>query len=305
MRVAVTGATGFLGKYLVNYLLGLQYDVAIISRPLEDARKIFGNNSTIVEGDFSIDHLKASFQGVDAVIHLAAQTMQRDTHPFKLSQFFTVNMQLIENILVAASETDVKKICQMSSNNVYSAVNKIPFSEVDHPVPSSIYGVSKLSAEILGEYVASKTGKSIVNLRLARLYGYGERDTVVFTKYMNLARAKQTLEVWGEGKTSIEYLYVKDAASAIEATLKAPDIMSGNYNVGTNQSYTVLEIAQAINKAFDNDGNLFIDSSKPEATYHILMDSSRFYNTFDWKPKWRLEEAIEDICKYYNGEYGK
>lgn len=299
MKVAVTGATGFLGKYLVNYLSYLQYEVIVISRPLENARQIFNDNVAVIEGDFGVEHLRNSFQGVDTVIHLAAQTMQRDSHPYKLSQFFDVNMQIIENILVAADETDVKRICQMSSNNVYSSANTIPFTEIELPVPSSIYGVSKLSAEILGNYYASKTGKSVINLRLARLFGYGERDSVVFTKYMNLARTKQRLEVWGEGKTKIEYIYVKDAVTAIEAILRASKKHSGTYNVGTNRSYSVLEIAKAINKVCNNDGNLFIDSAKQESYYHILMDSSSFYKAFEWKPEWELEKAIEDICKYY------
>jgi nucleoside-diphosphate-sugar epimerase len=299
MKIAITGATGFLGKYLIKYLLDCNYDVLVIARPEENAQGCFSFDVNIYESDYSINSLEDIFVGVDSIVHLAAQTMQRDTDPLKVSNFFHVNVQIYEDVLIAAQKCNVKQIIQMSSNSVYSPVNRLPFLESDNPIPATIYGVSKLYSEKLGEYVAYKTGMNVISLRLARLYGFGERDSVVFTKYMKLAINSEPIEVWGEGKTEIEYLYVKDVVEAIEVVVRKK-IESGVYNVGTNRSYSVMEIAKTINKVCDNEGNLIIDKSKPDNGYNILMDSSKFYNATNWTPKWNLEEAIFDIYNYYS-----
>ena len=213
-------------------------------------------------------------------------------------------MSLAENLLLAAKQVGVQKVCQMSSNSVYSSENKIPFNEKDNPIPATIYGVSKVYAEKLGEYFSYKSEVKVISLRLARLFGYGERSSVVFTKYMNLANDGKLLEVWGEGKTRIEYLYVKDAVVAIENAVRM-DIPNGIYNVGVNRSYSVLEIAKSVNIITGNTDNLIIDKSKLEGGYHILMDSEKFYRATNWRPQWTLEEAITDMYGYYKKEYGE
>lgn len=304
MKVAITGATGFLGKYLVSYLLENLYDVLVVARREEQAKECLPARVNVYITDYSFESLCEGLKDVEAVIHLAAQTMQRDSDPFRVSQFFAVNITMTENLLLAAKQAGVKKVCQMSSNSVYSSVNKMPFSERDNPIPATIYGVSKVYAEKLGEYFSYKSEVKVVSLRLARLFGYGERSSVVFTKYMNLANEGKVLEVWGEGRTSIEYLYVKDVVVAIEyaARMNIPD---GIYNVGVNRSYSVLEIAESINAITGNTNNLLIDKSKPEGGYHILMDSEKFYQVTNWRPQWTLEEAITDMYGYYKKDHGE
>jgi UDP-glucose 4-epimerase len=218
-----------------------------------------------------------------------------------ISQFFKVNVGILENIVLAGKMTGLKSIYQMSSNNVYSSANEMPWNESQIPIPSSVYGLSKQMAEALGAYVSRVSDIKVVNLRLARLFGYGERDTVVFTKYMKLALKKQQLEVWGTGATSIEYLYVRDVVDAIESAVRN-DIPTGAYNVGCGRSFSVLEIAETINREAGNEQNLFIDSSKPEGNYHILMDSSKFAEATNWKPKWSLEEAVKEMISLYKKE---
>ena len=252
MKVAITGATGFLGRYLVSYLLDNLYDVLIITRGEERAKEYLPAGVNVYVTDYSFESLCEGLKEVETIIHLAAQTMQRDSDPFRVSQFFAVNMY----------------------------------------------------AEKLGEYFSYKSEVKVISLRLARLFGYGERSSVVFTKYMNLANDGKLLEVWGEGKTRIEYLYVKDAVVAIENAVRM-DIPNGIYNVGVNRSYSVLEIAKSVNIITGNTDNLIIDKSKLEGGYHILMDSEKFYRATNWRPQWTLEEAITDMYGYYKKEYGE
>ena len=297
----MTGGTGFLGKYLIRHLQDCKYNVVLFARAEEHAEECVPFASEVYTTDYSVDSLKKGLEGVDEVIHLVGQTLQRDSNPLCISAFVKVNVGVLENILIAGTETGIKTVYQMSSNNIYSSANQMPFSETDIPVPSSIYGLSKQFAEALGTYVSHKTSIKVVSLRLARLYGYGERDSVVFTKYMKLAMNHQPLEIWGEGKTSIEYLYVRDVVDAIECAVRM-SIPSGIYNVGCNRSYSVLEIAEAINRVTGNKDNLVFDRTKPEGNYHILMDSSKFCKAANWKAKWDLDSAIAEMYQLYTNE---
>ena len=301
MKIAITGATGFLGKYLTEYLSNNTYDVVVIARPEEDAKNCFQTHLSIFESDYSPDSLSKAFKNIDVVIHLAAQTMQRNTNPLRVSNFLPVNVQITENVMVAAEELGVKQLIQMSSNSVYSNANKLPSKEADNPIPTTIYGVSKIYAEKLGEYISHKKDINIVSLRLARLFGFGERDSVVFTKYMKLAIQNETIEIWGEGITSVDYLYVRDAVDAIEKTISTK-LKSGIYNVGSGTAYSVKEIATTINKHCFNENNFIFDKSKKEGGYHLEMDSSKFYNATGWEPKWKLGKAVDEMYESFNNK---
>lgn len=300
-KIAITGATGFLGKYLVKHYISCGYDVLVLAREEEHPETCYDYPVNYVMTDYSVASLEAVLKDREVVVHLVGQTLQRDSNPLMISQFFKVNVGILENIVIAGRQTGLKAVYQMSSNNVYSSANTMPWDESQIPVPSSVYGLSKQMAEALGAYISSVTDIKVVSLRLARLFGYGERDTVVFTKYMKLAIKKQQLEVWGTGSTSIEYLYVRDVVDAIETAVRT-DIPAGAYNVGCGKSFSVLEIAETINREAGNDGNLFIDSTKPEGNYHILMDSSKFTKATNWEPKWTLGEAVKEMISLYQNE---
>ena len=151
--------------------------------------------------DYSFESLCDGLTVAETIIHLASQTMQRYSDPFRVSLFFAVNITMTENLLLAAKQVGVQKVCQMSSNSVFSSENKIPFNDKDYPIPATIYGVSKVYAEKLCEYFSYNSEVKVISLRLARLFGYGERSSVVFTKYMNLANDEKPPPVWRDGKT--------------------------------------------------------------------------------------------------------
>lgn len=304
MNIVVTGATGFLGKYLIESLKqDASFEYSIVSRKNKIQPESLHGKQNLFYVDFSVDSLVQIFKDADAVIHLAAQTMSRATDPLKVSEFYQSNVQITENVLMAAAHAGVKSVYLMSSNNVYSFNNTLPFEESDSVISSTPYGISKVYAEILGEYFAQKTELNVVSLRLARLFGYGERSSVVFSKYMERAVAGEVLEIWGSGRTCIEYLYVKDAVSAIMRAIEM-NIPSGIYNVGANKTYSIIEIASIVNRITHNNAGVVYKRDKDDVSYKILMDSSKFYSAAKWHPSWSLELAIEDIYKYYTN-YGK
>lgn len=301
MKIAITGATGFVGKHLVNYLLDQGHDIVVIGRNIEKLNECYKNNVDKFKTDYSFESLVKGIKKVDAIVHLAAKRLSRDTDPFRLNPFIDSNILATENLLLAAKENNISKICQASTIGVYSEHNSVPFKEDEFPSPNNFYGVSKLTCEQIANMFSLKTDVKTTNLRLAYLFGHGEREDLVFMKYLALAKKKLTLRVWGSGKTSVDYIYVKDVESAIDKAIQ-PEAPYGTYNIGSGRSYSMLEIAKAINEVFDNNDNIQLDDSKKERGGNIFMDCSKAKEFLNWEPEFNLYQALKNIK---DNEYAK
>ena len=294
MKIAITGASGFLGQHIVNHFVQKKAKIVAIGRHIQRLDRCFTNNVLKYQSDYSLKSLASILVGTDVIIHLAATLLSRKSHPFQLSPFFEGNLLATENLFLAAHQNRISRICQTSSISVYSNSNTLPFSEEEPPVPANIYGVSKLACEHLADLFSTQTDMTITTLRLARLFGNGQRKGSVFEKYMDWAKQKRPLSIWGTGTTSIDYLYIKDAVSAIEKAIQA-DTPHGVFNIGSGRSYSVMDIAETINQIFDNTGNIEFDASKKEGGFDIYMDCSKAHKVLDWQPAWTLSEAIKDM----------
>lgn len=295
MKIAVTGATGFIGKYLVETLINEGVSILVLGRCIDKLNNVFDDTIEKIETDYSYQQLCSQLNGVDIVVHLASRLMQRDTDSLILNPFIQTNIINTENLYQAALKVGVRQVIHTSSISVYSFQNDLPFKEDQIARPANIYGVSKLFAEQNGDYLSSKSTLNVVNLRLARLFGVGERDSVVFTKYINLAKQGKTLEVWGEGKTRIDFIYIKDVIAALMSVIYREESISGTFNIGSGHAYTITKIAETINLAFNNKNNISFNKAKQEVDFIIEMDISKAKKTLSWEPEWSLTKAVNDI----------
>jgi len=143
VTVAITGATGLVGRVAVHRFTQRGDEVVAIGRSLDTLQGLFGDQAVCVESDYSRGSLRNAFKGVDVVIHLAARRIAPSSEGFR--PFFEANVQTTESVILAACDNGVSRLCQASSISVYSLSNKVPFAESEPPVPLSLYGVSKLT----------------------------------------------------------------------------------------------------------------------------------------------------------------
>jgi GDP-L-fucose synthase len=106
-----------------------------------------------------------------------------------------------------------------------------------------------------------------------------------------------TVTVWGSGKPLREFLNVDDLA---DACLYLMDNYSGNdfFNVGYGEEVTILELANLVKKVVGYEGDIVMDSSKPDGTMRKLTDISRIKAT-GWAPKISLEEGLKQTYEWY------
>jgi|SRR5690554_401594 len=299
MRVLVTGATGFLGRNLIRLLLKESYGVTAVGRSIEKLNECFTDDAVHKrDTDYSVQSLTKLIEGHNTVIHLASQLMQRDTNPFKVSSFSS-NLQIVENLVVACATNEVKKLVNTSTISVYPLAQDL--LETQASSPSNVYGVSKANIDTYLSYIQNRVSTKIISLRLARLYGYGERSGLMFTDFVAKANRKEPLTINGEGKSTIDYVYIEDAIDAISCVLKNQEA-KGIYNVGTGRPYSVKEIAKIVNSVFNNEGNIKYVADKPDGIKGSEMDVSKIKTELNWAAKWNLLQSVQDIKRKIENE---
>jgi len=294
MKVMVTGASGFIGRYLVEALLQAGHEVVAVGRG--DAAPPQGEHARLTHSatDYTQESLAPLLEGISSVVHLAGRRMTREDDPNFLAPFVEPNVLAIERLMRAAKAVGVRHVTLASTIAVYSAGNDVPFREADIPHPLNAYGLSKLMAEQAAELHARDGKVRLTSLRFAAVYGYGEKGTPALMRFVNEAREKRKLTLQGNRLIGIDQLYVRDAASAILASL-GENSPGGTFNIGCGTAYTVIEMAETANAVFGNAGNLNIDASHEAPARKACMDIGLAATTLGWRPRYSLAEGLADF----------
>lgn len=285
MKVAITGGAGFLGREVVSLLQNNDsFEPVTLSRKLLNTKDKYEFRIT----DYSSESLDMVLRDVDAVVHLAAIRGAEG----KISDFHQ-NEILTENIYRSCVKLGIENIVFASSIAVYSDASKISWCESHIPTPKTLYGISKIACEYIGQIYHKKYGLNIKSLRIAQILGEGEKKGMMNT-FIDNAFDKTKLKVIGKSIAKREYVYVKDVARAIECSLMKSKI-NGSFNIGSGQAFTNLEVAQIVNDCFGNQENLVYENSLDEGIESSLMDSSKAKRVLGYEPKFSFKEALNDI----------
>ena len=301
MNVVITGATGFIGRYLVEELFVQGNRLTLLGRNIEKLRSLFNTYDpdlvSLVETEYDND-LGPILEGVDALVHLSGLRWLKDK---MLGDYIENNVIPTENLFSASAASGINNIVFMSSIAVYNPrINFPPFVENVDCFPPTHYGVSKLLCEKIGSYYNSEFGMKIKSLRVGQVVGSGEREGFMLSEFVKRAMSRETLTVFGDGSGARDYVYVADVISAIVLALGHAD-MSGMYNISLGKPVTHLQLAETINHAFDNSGNLMIAPEKPQDKIRQWMSCELAWKEMGWQPQWDLEDMLANLANKLAG----
>jgi len=243
MKVLVTGGAGFIGAHLVAALRAAGDEVVALDNMRRGARDKLPFDVQVVEGDIrERDTVARAMRGVRRVYHLAAQSnvlgAVADT-----DYSFTSNVVGTYNVLVAARDAGVERVVFTSSREAYGEVERLPVAE-DRPMnPKNAYGASKVAGEVYCRTFQNTYGLDVSVLRLANVYGPGDRDRVI-PIWLDRARRGEDLELYG-GEQVLDLVRVEQV---VEALRRAGDKALGGQpvNVGSGAGTSLRGLAARV-----------------------------------------------------------
>lgn len=249
MKVLITGGAGFIGSHLAEHFCPRAEVRVLDNLRTGHRRNLEGLPVEFVEGSILDRELvREAMREVDYVFHLAALvSVPESVHEPRAC--VDINVIGLLNVLAAAAEAGVRKLCFASSAAVYGSNPSVPKREDMLPDPRSPYAVTKLDGEYYCRQFTEAGRLQTVALRFFNVFGprqdpagpYGAAVPIFFRQ----ALANKPITIHGDGGQTRDFIFVKDIVAALAFTATTAGV-TGVFNAGYGGQITVLELAKRI-----------------------------------------------------------
>jgi len=297
VRYIVTGGAGFIGSSIVKKLVARGDDVTVIDNlntgKEENLKSVIDKITFLKYSILNRELLEKQSQNIDGIFHQAALASVQDSFS-KLDEYHGVNVNGTENILKLAKKNDFR-VVYASSSSVYGNPERIPIKESDKKNPINPYAETKLKKEQLAiKY--SEMGVKVIGLRYFNVFGKGQSKEYagVLKLFLERIRDKLPPKINGDGTQFRDFVYVEDVADANIMSMDS-DINHGFYNVGTNTSITILDLAKTIIKSSGLDIQPIFGPALKGDVQKTIANIDLIKEEIGWEPTILLEKWIEEI----------
>jgi len=250
MKYIVTGGAGFIGSHIVEAIAG-SHEVVVIdnfSSGKQENLSMFSDNVHRIPGSITdLPLLKDAFLGADGIFHLGAIASVARSVDDPIATHET-NLTGTLNVLLAARDCGVKKVVFSSSSAVYGDEPTLPKREDMPPVPLSPYAVSKLAGEYYCKVFFELFGLKTVSLRYFNVFGPRQDPlseyAAVIPKFITRLLHHQPPLIFGDGKQTRDFVYVKDVVQA--NLLAMQSTKTGTFNIGSGESIDLNTLARTL-----------------------------------------------------------
>ena len=302
-KILVTGATGFIGKNLVE---SLKEKFEIYALILDEKEKNVIPQidyilwKTFFDRENEIKTLDGKKLGkIDTVIHLASYGVNPKDND--IDKMIESNISLTKDLILNLERVSCKNIIFTGSGFEYGDKGKVKLKEDMELNPFSLYGATKVSAFLIGKKLCESLGINYINLRLFNIFGEYEGSNRLIPQIINNYLEGKELN-FTAGNQVRDYLYIKDIIEVYEMILEKNIYNNETYNVCSSEEVTIKEFITkvadtiGINKDSLNFGT--IPSRKEEALY-IVGDNSKLKRDFNWKRKYSYEFGIKNMYDFF------
>lgn len=298
-RVLITGGAGFLGSY--------------VSERISEAKTIVPRSKYDDLRDRY--HCEQMFyrEQPDAVIHLAATCGGIGANRASPGKYFYDNILMGINVIDCCNIFNVRKLVIVGTVCSYPKHCPVPFKEEDiwngYPEETNApYGIAKKSLYIMAKAYQDQYGLNSTVLIPSNLYGprdnfKDESSHVIPALIKKIHKAKAdnlpSVEIWGDGTPTREFLYVDDAARAIVSSLDY-HTDAEPINIGTGQEISIMELAHKIKNMMQYAGEILFNSDYPNGQPRRCVDITKAQKILNFKPSMSLDKGLENTINWYN-----
>ena len=285
MEILLTGATGFVGSSLLKPLIEAGHNVSILIRSKKKKKQDFPRGVKLFYGDITeTNGLFEALKGIEVIIHLAGLTKA-----LSWEKYYNANAKSCSNLLDARDKTVFKQFIFVSSQGALGPSSDAePKTEDDNRTPISRYGKSKL----MGEDILKKSGVSYTIIRPSSIYG--EKDHEFYPLFKAIRKGFKL--ILGDGKNSVNMLYVKDLVRAIILISGNEKAYNQVYNICDGSSYNWMDINNAAERA---SGRKCMRIRLPMFSAGLLAYINTFLEFIIKKPLLLNKEKLKEMKQRY------
>jgi len=298
----VTGGAGFIGSHVATELLARGYQVTI----LDDFSGGFPDNvppgAAVIEGsicDATLVQRLFEKNRFSFVFHIAAYAAEGLSHFIRRFNY-TTNLLGSVNLINSAVNTDCKCFVFTSSIAVYGS-GQTPMTEESTPQPEDPYGVSKLAVELDLRAAREQFGLNYIVFRPHNVYGerqnVGDRYRNVIGIFMNRIMQGLPCTIFGDGRQTRAFTYISDIAPVIADSIRFPVAYGEVFNVGANTPYSVLELAEEVQRAMGRHTGITSLPPRQEVV-HAFSDHSKTERFFGVRGSVSLREGLDRMAAW-------
>ncbi|MEK6280869.1 MAG: NAD-dependent epimerase/dehydratase family protein [Acidobacteriota bacterium] len=307
----VTGATGFLGGWLVGKLEEAGADVICLVRDWVPQSELVQSGVLervkVVRGDVCDQALMARVIGeyeIDTVFHLAAQTIVSIANRNPISTFET-NIRGTWSLLEACRHSPtVKQIIVASSDKAYGEHEKLPYDE-DMPLEGRHpYDVSKSCADLISQAYAATYNLPVVVTRCGNFFGGGDLNwnRIVPGTVRSVLRSQPPV-IRSDGDSVRDYLYVEDGAAAYmlvaERLGNQPELAGQSFNFSNEIQMTVLGLVERLLMLMDSDLKPDVRNEAKHEIGHQYLSAAKARQMLGWSPLFDLDSGLQKTITWY------
>lgn len=296
MNFLITGAAGFLGSSLCNYLAMEGHQVRALDDLSTGDPKSLSPDVHFTRGDVNDrPKLWTLLQEVDCVYHLAARVSVPESINYP-REYNASNVGGTVALMEAMRDVGVRRVVFISSGAVYGDQGEQPLKESASPNPRSPYAVSKLAAEYYVRSIGGLWGIETVSLRVFNAYGPGQHlpasNPPVVVNMLRQALRGGSLVVHGDGHQTRDYVYVDDVVSAMIAAATAPNLNNQVINVGFGVETSVRELVSLVLNLVGSKAEVIFNSRMDPGVSRMSADLTLAREKLGYQPRVALPDGL-------------
>jgi UDP-glucose 4-epimerase len=311
-RVLVTGGAGFIGSHIAEAYLAAGWEVVVLDDLSRGHQRNIPSAARFVRADIRSPQARELLAtgGFTVLNHHAAQIDVRVSvdQPALDAE---INLVGFANLLDGAGAGGVRRVVFASSGGVvYGDPEVVPTPETAPKLPISPYGVSKLSGEYYLRALGALRGFQGVAMRYANVFGPRQdpkSEAGVVSIFVSRLLAKQRLAVFGDGRQTRDYVFVKDVARAnvLASTAALPpgtDLDAPAINIATGTQRSVLQLAESIGQVMGVKPELEFAPPRPGELFRSSLAIGKAKSVLGWAPEVRFEDGLKPLIEWFKQE---
>jgi UDP-glucose 4-epimerase len=303
--ILIIGGAGFIGGHIVELLIEKGYAIRVFDNlyrgNIEKFKSYIESGSIeFMEGDVRyFARLLEAFKGIEYVFHQVADCINKSLQ--NPSESFDINVIGTNNVFEAAKIAGVRKVIFASSASVYGDPQFLPMKEDSPLMPITPYCIGKLTAENIAKFYARFHNVNYIGFRYFNVYGPRQNVDAYYTNvvilFIKRIMSGQDPIINGDGRQSMDFVHVKDIACANVLAMERGDVNNEIFNLGTNRSTTIKQLAEILIDASGKKGVIPQFTGVVSLVKERRADFSKAKTMLGWEPIVNVERGLTELAK--------